>query len=93
MRVRGDGEKDGQPATAIVELIDHYDAATGFSAMQRLTGWHASIMLIAAVNGRIRPGVVSVERALAGAAVVEEALRRGFAITTAVLPARPVVRA
>jgi lysine 6-dehydrogenase len=82
MRVRGDGEKGGRPATAIVELIDRYDPVTGFSAMQRLTGWHASIMLIAAVSGRVGAGVVPVERALSGAAVVTEALRRGFDIRT-----------
>lgn len=82
MRVRGDGEKNGQPASATVELVDRYDEKTGFTAMQRLTGWHASIMLIAAVTGRTPRGVVSVERALSGGVVVDEARRRGFDIRT-----------
>jgi lysine 6-dehydrogenase len=84
MRVRGDGEKNGRPASATVELIDRYDDATGFTAMQRLTGWHASIMLIAAVRGRTPRGVIPVERALSGGDVVEEARRRGFAIRSQV---------
>jgi lysine 6-dehydrogenase len=82
MRVRGDGRKDGRPASATVELIDRYDEATGFTAMQRLTGWHASIMLIAAATGQIPPGVTSVERALPGVAVVDEVRRRGFDLRT-----------
>lgn len=84
MRVRCDGVKNGKPAAAIVELIDRYDEQTGFTAMQRLTGWHASIMLIAAVEGRIRRGAVSVENALSGSAVVEDCLKRGFRIATKV---------
>jgi lysine 6-dehydrogenase len=82
MRVRCDGIKDGRSASAIVELIDRYDPKTGFTAMQRLTGWHASLMLIAAVTGQIPVGVTSVERALPGPAVVDEIRRRGFALRT-----------
>ncbi len=80
MRVKCVGETNGQPATATVELTDRYDAHTGFTAMQRLTGWHASIMTIAAVEGRTDRGVVPVELALSGRAVVEESRRRGFDI-------------
>jgi lysine 6-dehydrogenase len=81
MRVTCTGETGGRPAAATVEVIDRYDEQTGFTAMQRLTGWHASIMAIAAVNRRIRPGVLAVENALSGKAVVDEARRRGIAIT------------
>jgi lysine 6-dehydrogenase len=82
MRVRCDGLKDGRAGTAIVEVVDRYDATTGFTAMQRLTGWHASLMLIAATTGQIVPGVTPVERALPGLAVVDEIRRRGFALRT-----------
>jgi lysine 6-dehydrogenase len=91
MRVRADGRKDGRPASATVELVDRYDEATGFTAMQRLTGWHASIMLIAAVTGQIAPGVTSVERALPGVAVVDEVRRRGFNLRTDVTAAPAAV--
>jgi lysine 6-dehydrogenase len=82
MRVRCDGIKDGRFGSAIVELVDRYDRKTGFTAMQRLTGWHASLMLIAAMTGQIPSGVTSVERALPGMAVVDEIRRRGFALRT-----------
>jgi lysine 6-dehydrogenase len=75
------GGTGGGPAQAIVELVDWYDPRTGFTAMQRLTGWHASIVTIAAAQRRIAPGVISVERCLPGAAIVEEVKRRGIAVT------------
>jgi len=81
MRVTCTGETDGRRAAATIDLIDRYDDRTGFTAMQRLTGWHASIMTIAAVRGEIQRGVTPVELALSGRRVVEESRRRGFAIT------------
>lgn len=81
MRVRGRGRKAGRDTTFTVELIDRFDEATGFTAMERLTGWHASIMAIAAADGRVARGAVAVERAMSGAGVVAECRRRGFAIT------------
>jgi len=74
------GEKEGRRAEAIVELIDYYDEGTGFTAMQRLTGWHASIVAILAAHGRISSGATPVELAVPGWVMVEEARRRGFAI-------------
>ncbi len=84
MRVKGIGTTKGRRAEAVVELVDRYDEKTGFTAMQRLTGWHGSILLIAAVNGMVRRGAVSVERALPGRTVATECRRRGFAITETV---------
>jgi lysine 6-dehydrogenase len=81
MRVKGIGTTKGTRAEAVVELIERYDEQTGFTAMQRLTGWHGSILLIAAVNNMVRRGVVSVELALPGRTIVSECGRRGFAMT------------
>jgi lysine 6-dehydrogenase len=81
MRVVCKGRTGGRLAQATVELVDWYDPATGFTAMQRLTGWHASIVAIAAARHRITPGVISVERCLPGEVIVEEARRRGIVIT------------
>ena len=80
MRVTGTGRKAGREARATVELVDHYDEATGFTAMQRLTGWHASIMAILAATGRISPGAVPVELAAPGRTIVEEIRRRGISV-------------
>jgi lysine 6-dehydrogenase len=84
MRVKGTGTTKGRPAEAMVELVDRFDPKTGFTAMQRLTGWHGSILLIAAVNGRVRRGAVSVELSLPGKTIVTECKRRGFAMTEVV---------
>ncbi len=80
IRVKCVGEKEGVSAEAIVELMDHYDEETGFTAMQRLTGWHASIIAILAAQGKIRRGAVPIET-VPGKIVVEEARRRGFSIS------------
>ena len=85
MRVQCTGTTKGRPAKAVVDLVDRYDERTGFTAMQRLTGWHASILLIAAVNGLTRRGVVSVESSLPGKTIVDECLRRGFQIAELVV--------
>ncbi len=81
MRVKGIGRTKGRHAEALTELVDRYDEKTGFTAMQRLTGWHGSILLIAAVNNIVRRGAVSVELSLPGRTIVEEFRRRGVAIT------------
>lgn len=86
MRIKCIGEKDGRDVEAVVELIDYYDQETGFTAMQRLTGWHASIMAILAAEGQIQRGVVPVELAVPGATMVAQARRRGFRIEECVVP-------
>jgi lysine 6-dehydrogenase len=78
MRVKAIGERGGRPAEAVIELVDRYDEVTGFTAMQRLTGWHAAICLELAVRGRLGTGVVPVER-VPGELVVEEGRARGWA--------------
>ena len=79
MRVVATGERGGRPASAVVELVDRYDEATGFTAMQRLTGWHAAICLELAVLGRLEAGVIPVER-VPGDLVVDEGRARGWDI-------------
>jgi len=75
------GVKGNRDVEATVELIDYYDEETGFTAMQRLTGWHASMVAILATHGRVRQGAVPVELAVSGPATAEEARKRGLNIT------------
>ncbi|MFZ1948156.1 MAG: saccharopine dehydrogenase C-terminal domain-containing protein [bacterium] len=86
MRVAGRGMKAGRRAEVTVELVDRYDEATGFTAMQRLTGWHASAIAILAARGELARGANPVELAVPGKTVVEEFRRRGIAITETVAP-------
>jgi lysine 6-dehydrogenase len=79
MRVEAAGERGGRPARAVIDLVDRYDDATGFTAMQRLTGWHAAICLELAARGQLGAGVIPVER-VPGGLVVGEGRLRGWDI-------------
>jgi lysine 6-dehydrogenase len=81
IRINCRGDKNGRNSEVTIQIIDYYDEETGFTAMQRLTGWHTSIIAILATAGRIRKGAVPVESAVTGPEFVKEALKRGFAIT------------
>jgi len=83
-RVVCKGERGGRRAEAFVELVDHYDEATGFRAMERVTGWHASIVAAMIARGEILPGAHPVEKGVSPKRFVEEARARGLAITTRV---------
>jgi len=75
------GKKDGRAAEAVVELVDRFDEATGFTAMERTTGWHAAIVAIMLARGETPVGALPLESAVPGAAFVRQARRRGFAIS------------
>jgi len=79
--VRALGRKDGRTAEAVVELIDYADEATGFTSMERLTGWHAAIAAEMLARGIIPPGTHSVELGIPAKPFVEEARKRGLKIT------------
>jgi lysine 6-dehydrogenase len=83
-RVVCKGQKGGRRAEAVVELIDYYNEATGFRAMERVTGWHASIVAAMIARGEIPPGAHPVEMGVPPKRFVEEARVRGLAITTRV---------
>jgi len=83
-RVVCTGERNGRRARAVVDLVDYYDARTGFRAMERVTGWHASIVAAMVARGEIPPGAHSVEKGVPPTRFVEEARRRGLAVRTRV---------
>jgi lysine 6-dehydrogenase len=80
VRVVARGMRDGRPLEVLAELIDHYDPSTGFTAMERTTGWDAAIKVIMSVQGRTPRGVHPAEIAVPPALYVEELRRRGFAL-------------
>jgi len=81
LRVRCVGEKKNQPAEVVLDLIDYYDDDTKFTAMERTTGWHASIVAIMMANGATPRGVKPLEVAISGPAFVEELRRRGISLS------------
>ncbi len=72
------GLKDCQEQEAIVDLFDYFDEATGFTSMERTTGWHAAIMAGFMARRQTPLGGVPVELAVPGQVFVEEFRKRGF---------------
>ncbi|GAB4527654.1 MAG: hypothetical protein Fur0018_13350 [Anaerolineales bacterium] len=77
MRTVGRGIKDGQAAEVTIDLVDYYDEATGFTAMERLTGWHASIVMHMQARGALAPGAHPVET-LPAARILQDFAQRGI---------------
>jgi lysine 6-dehydrogenase len=82
IRARAEGQTGGKSAAAVVDLYDYYDDATGFTAMERTTGWHAAMLAIRMARGQVAKGAVPVERAVSGADILEECRARGMRIAT-----------
>ena len=78
VRIIGRGLVGGQEREVVVDLFDEYDPATGFTAMERTTGWHAAIICAAQARGQTPRGGVPVELALPGPDFAAELAKRGF---------------
>lgn len=81
VRVRAVGKKNGRDAEAVVELIDYSDEGTGFTAMERCTGWSAAIVAEMMARGRTPSGAGGVETQVPARPFVEELRRRGLKVT------------
>ncbi|MGA8492329.1 MAG: saccharopine dehydrogenase C-terminal domain-containing protein [Terriglobales bacterium] len=93
VRAHAKGKKNGQASEAVVEVIDYYDKTTGFTAMQRMTGWHIAIVAGMIAKQEISVGAIPLELAVPGRAFVREAKRRGFDITERCGPVEKVEEA
>lgn len=80
IRTQCKGKTDGRNASCTLDLVETYDEETGFTAMEKLTGWHLSIVAILAAHGKIPRGAVPVELALTGDTLAKEAERRNWSI-------------
>ena len=78
IRVVGYGKKDGEETTATIDLIDYYDEETGFTAMERLTGWHCAMMMGFQARGLVPAGGISVEVAVPAADFMQAVRERGI---------------
>jgi lysine 6-dehydrogenase len=78
VRVRGVGIKDGRRAEVVIDLVDRYDEKTGFTGMERLTGWHCATMMGFQARGRVPAGGVPMEIAVPPGELMEELRRRGI---------------
>jgi lysine 6-dehydrogenase len=80
MRAIGKGTKDGRPAQVRVDLWDYYDEAAGFTAMERLTGFHCAIMMGFQARREVPPGAQAVETAIPASRFMAEVARRDMHI-------------
>ena len=80
IRTRAIGRHQGSPASCTLELQQTYDKKTGFTAMEQLTGWHASIIAILGAQGQLAKGAVPVELTLRGKRFDAETAKRGWQI-------------
>ncbi len=78
IRARCEGETDGEKAACTLDLCETYDA--GFTAMEKFTGWHASMVAILSAQKKLPEGAVPIETALSGKLLMEEAKKRNWAI-------------
>lgn len=76
----GEGRKDGKSATWQIDIFDRQDGHTGFTSMERLTGFSCSIYAIAIANGETDKGALRYETALKGSYVLDELQKRGVGI-------------
>ena len=80
IRIRATGRKDGQPTVVVLDLVDFYDGETGFSAMERTTGWDAAIVAGMMARGQTPLGAVPVELAVPPDLFVQELSKRGIEV-------------
>jgi lysine 6-dehydrogenase len=86
VRIKALGTKDGQEAEVLIEMIDYFDEATGFTAMERGTGWSAAIVAEMMARGQTPRGAGGVESMVPARPFIEELARRGLNITERVTP-------
>jgi lysine 6-dehydrogenase len=84
IRIRATGRKDGRATEVVLELMDLYDEETGFTAMERTTGWDAAIVAGMMARGQIPRGALPVELAVPPELFVQELARRGIKAHTTI---------
>lgn len=80
VRAVGVGTKGGAPFRKQLDILDKEDEDTGFTSMERLTGFSAAIFAIEIANGNAEPGALRYENAVTGTRFVEEIQKRGIEI-------------
>lgn len=80
-RIQVRGELDGNAAELTLDLLDHHDPETGFSAMERTTGSHGAIVAAMQARGEVAPGARPLEVAVPGRPVADALAPRGIRLT------------
>ena len=86
IRTQATGRHNGSHASCTLDFLETYDIETGFTAMEQLAGWHASIVAILAAQGKLPKGALPVELALRGKLFDQETAKRGWEIKRVTSP-------
>ena len=81
VRCVGVGVRNGVRIRQQLDIFEKQCETTGFTAMERTTGFSIAIHAIALAHGMIEPGAVRYEKALSGTYFCNQIERRGIAIT------------
>jgi len=81
VRVKAVGRKNGRAAEAVVEVLDTFDDETGFTAMERGTGWSAAIVAAMMAAGETPRGAGGVETFVPAGPFVERLRQRGIHVS------------
>jgi lysine 6-dehydrogenase len=76
----GNGKKNGKDVQWQIDIFDLQDPKTGFTAMERLTGFTCAIYAIGIANGLTQQGCLKYETALKSTYVLSELEKRGVGI-------------
>lgn len=76
----GRGIRNGHPTKIQIDIFDYQDEKTGFTAMERLTGFSASIIAQEVAYGNVNKGAVRYENAMTGKNFLRELARRDINI-------------
>lgn len=76
----GIGTRNGKPTRIQIDIFDRQDEKTGFTSMERLTGFSTSIIAQEVVQGNVPKGAIRYENAMTGTNFLRELKKRGIDI-------------
>lgn len=89
VRAVGVGTKDGKPWRGQIDIFDRQDENTGFTSMERLTGFSAAIFAHQIAEGHVEAGALRYELAMTGTLFVQELQKRGISLKFSGAAAEP----
>ena len=85
LRVTCRGIKDGKPTDYTMDLMDAKDPATGFTAMERTTGFPAALVVAALPDVALPPGAHRLEQGPFWLGLLDDLRNRGLRIEESLL--------
>jgi lysine 6-dehydrogenase len=82
IRAIGENQAGADSSPIVADIYDRQDEATGFTSMERLTGFSLSIVAQAVTAGQVAKGAVRYENAMTGTDFVTAIRARGIEVRT-----------